>query len=634
MKERLPKLGGHLRMASAAILGAMALALVATWAGVARAQSPGTSSEPGFIKNLHITGFAQNTSATWIESNNMKGNFGTTYHTSGTTTPGNSDRWGLQSENSLAAERQLVQIDVNDDFTENDSMFMRSWFAYEPSYPWEVACLGAGSAFFGAANGLSAAKTHCNSDFYNVYGVRELWFKHRFGPLQFFLGRQIVTWGESIFGYRVGDQINPRDTSWNFGFANPEQSYMPLWMIHPILNLPSVGPFSSNFAELVYIPGFDFMYTQVDYSNDSVDGQDDLAGRVGIGAASPGGRFAGQLDCRTLFAPGPAAFGLNHVLIPAVGVNGDCGVGPPVAEFQTGTGFPGAGPGDYIAETTNKIPSATWGNSQIGFRLHTLVENTELTSFFYWNHEYSPTLKILPDACGKAGTGNGINCINLGGGAFLRNEASYYPQYMGGGITGNRPIYLPGALAQLPFVVRGEVFYKNHAAFNTSYIPGTVYTNYNPHAGTPSSVYHSDTVTWLAALDLDSAYTPWLTTTGNLNVTYEIFDQIALSPSRFMLDAPSFFTPAYHNNVSMGVSVSTSWWWGAVSPSWFNQYNPEGETWLIFPTLQLTPPWTNKYFTTLGWVEILGSDRYNLNGGLFKGKNMFTARFQYNFSLM
>ena len=72
MKERLPKLSGHLRVASGAILGAMmALALVATWAGVGRAQSPGTSSEPGFIKNLHITGFAQNTSATWIESNNI-----------------------------------------------------------------------------------------------------------------------------------------------------------------------------------------------------------------------------------------------------------------------------------------------------------------------------------------------------------------------------------------------------------------------------------------------------------------------------------------------------------------------------------------------------------------------------------
>ena len=625
MKERLPKLAGHLRVASGALWGALALALVATWAGVARAQSPDTSSQPAFIKNLHITGFAQNTSATWIESNNIAGSYGST-------TRGNSDIWGTRSENSLAAERQLVQIDVNDDFTENDSMFMRSWFAYEPSYPWEVHCLGAGAYWAGAITGQSAAATHCNSDFYNVYGIRELWFKHRFGPLQFFLGRQIVTWGESIFGFRVGDQINPRDVSWSFGFSNPEQSYMPLWMIHPILNLPSVGPFSSNFAELVYIPGFDFMYTQVDYSGDSLDGLDNIAGRVGIGAADPGGRFGAQLDCRVLYGHNP--FTPPGTLSPLVGLPGDCGTGPPIAEFQTGTGFPGAGPGEYIAETSTRIPNATWGNSQIGFRLHTLVENTEMTSFFYWNHEYSPVLKIVPDACPATPGKLGVNCLNLGGGSFLRNEVAYYPQYMGGGVTANRPLYLPGALAQLPFVLRGEVFYKNHQAFDTTYIPGTVYTNFNPKAGTPSGVAFSDTVTWLAALDLDSAYTPWLTTTGNLNVSYELYDQVILSPSKFMLGGGSFFTPAYHNNVSMGLSVSTSWWWGAISPSWFNEYAPEGSTFLIFPTIQLTPPWTNKYFTTLGWVEILGTDRYGLNGGVFKGKNMLTARFQYNFSLM
>ena len=75
----LPKLAGHLRVASGA-LGALALALVATWA-VARAQSPDTSSQPAFIKNLHITGFAQNTSATWIESNNMPGSSARLDHT-------------------------------------------------------------------------------------------------------------------------------------------------------------------------------------------------------------------------------------------------------------------------------------------------------------------------------------------------------------------------------------------------------------------------------------------------------------------------------------------------------------------------------------------------------------------------
>jgi hypothetical protein len=110
----------------------------------------------------------------------------------------------------------------------------------------------------------------------------------------------------------------------------------------------------------------------------------------------------------------------------------------------------------------------------------------------------------------------------------------------------------------------------------------------------------------------------------------------SVAPGEFRVNAgatTSGHCQAVDNPVRF-TAVSTSWWWGAISPSWFNQYNPEGETWLIFPTLQLTPPWTNKYFTTLGWVEILGTDRYNLNGGLFKGKNMLTAGFQYNFSLM
>ncbi len=85
---------------SASMVGVVAVAvLIGLSAGVSYAQDNGAggtqSSEPGFIKNLHITGFAQNTSATWIESNNMKGSFGTTSRVSGTTTPGNLGSVGL-----------------------------------------------------------------------------------------------------------------------------------------------------------------------------------------------------------------------------------------------------------------------------------------------------------------------------------------------------------------------------------------------------------------------------------------------------------------------------------------------------------------------------------------------------------
>jgi len=580
---------------SASAVAAVAVAvLIGLSAGTSWAQAGGgapTSNEPAFIKNLHITGFLQNTSATWVNSSAMEYN---------------KDRWGKLNRNSLAAERNLLQIDVNDDFTENDSMFMRSWFVYEPNYPWETGCNNENPTGAGPL-----AVTHCTSDFYNNYGIRELWFKHRAGPLQLFVGKQIVTWGESL-AFRVGDQINPQDLSYAFGFNNLEQSRDPLWMLHPILNLPSAGPFSSNFAELIYIPGFDFMYTQVDQPNDGFDGLDQIRGRVNVGAEDPGGRFGARLDNRAVRAGGAT--------IEAA---------PPFAMVQAGV--PGhLAPQFYLtagSSVQQVLPNATWGNSQIGFRLHTLVSNTELTMFYLWNHDYNQIARI----------NNRVIIPVIPGALNFRRVDLIYPQYQAFGITANRPLYLPGALAQLPFVVRAEALYKNHDGFNTLAVPGTAETKF---AGigvrnfTPSGTTYSDTVTWLMALDLDQAYTPWLTTTGNLTVNLEVFDNVILSYSHSMQGAAGFFERAYHNDFQMLGSIGTSWWWGAVSPNWTTIYAPEGLTFLSFPSVQLVPPWTNKYFVKLEWVDVQGTNKFGLDGGVFKGKDLFFAQFQYNFSLM
>ena len=104
---------------SASVVGAAAVAvLIGLSAGVSYAQDAGAggagatqSSEPAFIKNLHITGFFQNTDATWVNSSAME------YNTYGPETNKTLNR------NSLAAERNMIQVDVNDDFAENDSMF-------------------------------------------------------------------------------------------------------------------------------------------------------------------------------------------------------------------------------------------------------------------------------------------------------------------------------------------------------------------------------------------------------------------------------------------------------------------------------------------------------------------------------
>jgi hypothetical protein len=90
---------------------------------------------------------------------------------------------------------------------------------------------------------------------YNTYELRDAWWENKTGPLTTFIGNQIVVWGQSL-SFRVGDVVNPINTRWAFGFANLEQSRVPQWMIHPILNLPQWGPFSSNFLEAVIQPGF------------------------------------------------------------------------------------------------------------------------------------------------------------------------------------------------------------------------------------------------------------------------------------------------------------------------------------------------------------------------------------------
>lgn len=230
----------------------------------APAANAAANQRPSYLRNLTVSGYLSSTFGTFIDSEAIEYN---------------------NSKNSLSTARQTLQLDINDTIGEHDRFFMRDWFVYEPSYPFENTC---GQRFGPAGD--------CNSDFYNQYGIRELWLQDTRGPLQLFVGRQILTWGESI-SFRVGDQINPVDTSWAFGFSNLEQSRTPLWMLHPILDLPDAGPFSSNFLEGVYIPGVDFLYTQVDLPTDTIDGQDQVAGRVSI-SAPPGSRFAGRPDVR------------------------------------------------------------------------------------------------------------------------------------------------------------------------------------------------------------------------------------------------------------------------------------------------------------------------------------------------
>ncbi len=291
------------------------------------ADTPPPEPTPGVLSelhdNLHVSGYFQS-------------NYGLFYN----------KWWPHTHLNSIESLRQLGQIDVNESFGEHLQFFARFWGVYEPNYPFEN----------GARVGASSL-----SDFYNEYAFRDLWLKVKEGPLNIFIGKQIVEWGESL-AFRVGDQINPQDVSYAFGFNNLEASHLPIYMLHPILNLPAAGPFGSNFFELVYAPGFDDMWNHVDYPDDRYQDQNAVAGRVDVLPIPAQSRVAGGTDNRC--RPGESL-----CLGPGLALQ------PPFSYVIEGLHFP---------DVQWKIPRATLANSQIGLRLHTLIRGgTEVTAF-YW----------------------------------------------------------------------------------------------------------------------------------------------------------------------------------------------------------------------------------------------------------
>lgn len=505
----------------------------------------------GWLSGLSVTGFAQNTSGMWVDSSALT-NFGRAA----------GEHHGA---NSLSVERNLLQVDANYFLNGSNRFFLRFWGVYEPPYPWEAHNV----------EGPTLAYDHSQSSFYNRYDIRDAYWRNTSGPLTLFLGRQIVTWGESI-ALRVGDVINPQDLSWNFGFANLEQSRMPLWMAHPILSLPRIGPFGSNFIEGIWATAWQPLYTSVNYADRRYLGQNDVAGAVNLLPPS-GGRFDTYPYPYTTPAQTPP--------------------GKQAAFPQIKSSIP--------PSQSYRLPSNTWANSMEGLRLHTLVENAEITMLYWHAHQLNPT----PFVDGTAGSG--------------QNLQFRYPQLNDVGITMNRPIYLEGEfLSAIPFVLRSEAVWQDRTPFNTINISRS------------SSVIYSSTLNTLVAVDVDNLAAPWLTATGTLTTNLEWNNYTILSPNKDMVYS-AYAEHWRHNEENLLFSASTSWWWGAVVPTVAGIYNPDGNTWELFPNIVFTPPWTNKYFLNLQYIGIFGNDKYSAYaGGGFKGKSNLLMQFQYNFNLI
>src|SRR5579875_3130839 len=240
-------------------------------------QSSAAAPENSWLSGLHVSGYLSQTFGMWQNPTAL--------------------RMFTPSRNNLATSRTLLQVDENYRLNDDNTFFMREWFVYEPPYA------------FNSANGLGKY----GNEFYNQYNVRDAWWENKTGPLTTYIGNQIVVWGQSL-AFRVGDVVNPQDTTWAFGFANLEQSRIPQWMVHPILNLPEFGPFTSNFLEGIIIPRLQPMWNSCDYADHRYDGECNVnAGSVNNGFPAgvgfdPTGRFGAHFSQR-LFPMNQAVIG-------------------------------------------------------------------------------------------------------------------------------------------------------------------------------------------------------------------------------------------------------------------------------------------------------------------------------------
>jgi hypothetical protein len=524
------------------------------------------SENPGWMQGLSVSGFINNITGMWVDSSGIR------YQ---------------KNKNSLATERNWLQMDINYILNGDNRFFVRGWVVYEPPYRFEYA-----------------SRLNDMSDYYNQWNVRDAYWKSVNGPLTLFVGRQIVTWGESL-AFRVGDVINPQDFTWNFGFSNLEQSRLPLWMVHPIMNLPSWGPLTANFIEGIWTPVWQPMYNpSVDTPNQSsnphsnwYDGQHDVAGSVSLLAP-----FTSVASARFQTQPAP-------ILVGGPGIPNNMAAFPQLCGQFVGRHCMVSGFNNFSSPFFGyRLPADNLGSSTEGFRIHTLVKNAEITLIYWHGHQFN-----------EAGTPGAQFYVigNPGGPQFLQTS---FPQFNDIGATLNRPIYLPGEiLSSVPIVLRTEAIFQDRTPFNTTDV------------GVHNAVVDKSTVNSLVALDLDGLYTPWLTSTGTLSANLE-WNQYTISGYGKNL-VYSFYAERWrHNEEQILFDVNTSWWWGAILPTYAMIWNPSGNTTLLFPTLVMTPPWTNKYFATLGYVGILGNDRLNsFSGGVFKGKSLMYMGFQYNF---
>ena len=128
------------------------------------AAAPPPGGEQSWLGGLHISGYGSQTFGMWQNPTNL-----VAY------TP---------SRNNLAVARTLLQVDENYRLNENNTFFMREWFAYEPPYSFDSANANPNNTGnYRYTDAAHASFGHFANGYYNTYEVRDAWWENKTGPL-------------------------------------------------------------------------------------------------------------------------------------------------------------------------------------------------------------------------------------------------------------------------------------------------------------------------------------------------------------------------------------------------------------------------------------------------------------------
>ncbi|MEN6466410.1 MAG: DUF1302 family protein [Syntrophaceae bacterium] len=505
-------------------------------------------------KDWDVTGFIRNNSGIFLNDNQDFVR--------------NSDR--------LATERSWLRLKLDGNIIPDTlSIRLVGQAIYEPKYRIEEGA-------------------HINWNEYSEVDLREAFVTWK--PVEantFRVGRQIVTWGESL-AFRVGDVINPADTRFSFAFVNLEDSRIPQWMVRDVQQFPSLR---SSF-EFIVNP----LWIQDEYRVDPLYAQAGTqASCASTSGCTPGWRFAPYPEMRTDGINSVTPFGGTTVLPPSLG-----------RSFAFYSPIPGILPTGYwpteIPQVRYELPTDSIDNLRYGARTSTTAGGVQFGAFYWHTQEYTPVM----ERGGTRGTTDVGATINpLLAGLYVVPNREYIMRWP------NVNIFGAYANKDMPLgVLRTEVTYK----------PNRVYNTMDPNE--PSALTKKDNLACLVAWDAQTMFRP-ISETGTIDLTLEYMGDF-ITQDASGLHVTGYLTPIHKDNHSFVAMLGFNWNYSEYSLNIVAMHNVHNNGFLM-PTAKWNPDWYDKAFSfEVKYINCYGKDDFE-GMGLFRQKDMVVFTTQFSF---